>query len=76
MLQLKEDALKELHALFDQQCEKLEQSGQNAQAKLSKSKEKYARSVSEAADDAVNLIRKAIQDASQAIKSTQEKYLE
>jgi hypothetical protein len=74
--QLKEEALNELHCLFDQQCEKLEQSSQNAQTKLSKSKERYARTVSEAAEEAVNLIRKAIQDASQAIKSTQEKYLE
>jgi hypothetical protein len=74
--QLKENALLELQGQFDKQCEKLEQKGQAALTKLTKGREKHTRAVTEAADDAIALIRKAIQDASQAIRSTQEKYME
>lgn len=73
---LKENAVQELQASFDQQCDKLEQCGQASQAKLIKSREKHIRSVSDAADEAIGLIRKAIQDASAAIRATQEKYME
>lgn len=69
-------AISQMQATFDEQCEKLERHGSAAAEKLSKAKEKHTREVSESAKEAVALIRKAIQDASEAIRATQEKYME
>ncbi len=74
--QVKKKAVQELETTVDEYCSKLHNGRQAAHSALKESRTTLAQSVANSADEALNLIRATIQDASASITATQEKYMQ